>query len=117
MNDDLLKRLEDAREACQTVRLITDRRDFDDLELELLVGLALERLLGIIGEALIAANRIDKSVSKRIPRFQSITGMRHRLVHEYDQINYAIVKDVARNRVDVLEHQLEELIGSIEAGE
>jgi len=65
-------------------------RTRDDLDSERVLGLALVRLLEIVGEA---ANRVpaeDRSRYPRIPWF-AIVGLRNRLVHGYDEVDLDVL--------------------------
>jgi len=78
--------LEHSREA---VALMQDKNR-SELENSRLHALALVRLIEIVGEA---ANRVSKARRKRHPEipWSQIIGMRNRLVHGYDAIDFDIL--------------------------
>ena len=78
--------LDHAREA---VALVGDR-DREELGRERVQQLALTRLVEIIGEA---ANRISEPTQRKTPQipWPKIIGMRNRLVHGYDVIDYELL--------------------------
>ena len=61
-----------------------------DLGTERLLDLSLMHLITIIGEA---ANRVSKDIQGQHPEiaWSLIVGMRNRLVHDYDTINYDVL--------------------------
>ncbi len=78
--------LDYAREA---VGLIRDRQRAD-LDRDRTLGLAILRCVGIVGEA---ASRVPADVQRRYPDipWPQIIGMRNRLAHGYDIVDYDIV--------------------------
>lgn len=72
--------------------------------------LALERLVGIVGEA---ARRVSPATQQRhpeIPRAE-IIGMRNRLVHGYDAINLSRMWDTVKYEMPPLVEQLVAIVG------
>lgn len=61
-----------------------------DLELDRKLNLSLTRLLEIVGEA---ASRIPKEEQIKFPEIPwgQIIGLRHRLIHGYDQVDFDIL--------------------------
>lgn len=97
--------LDAAREATSFVQDCT-RRDFDtDRQLVL----ALIKNIEIVGEA---ATKITKPTRESLPEFPwgDIIGMRHRLVHEYFDIDRDIVWKTAREELPKLIVLLESVI-------
>lgn len=78
--------IDHAREAID----LASQRTRADLDRDRIFNLAMVRLLEIIGEA---AARVTEVGRERYPRVQwpEIVGMRNRIVHGYDQINFDIV--------------------------
>jgi uncharacterized protein with HEPN domain len=65
----------------------------EDLDRDRKLNLSLVRLLEIIGEA---ANRISPETRQRYPSvpWPAIVGMRNRLIHGYDEVDFDILWDV-----------------------
>lgn len=61
-----------------------------DLDTDRLLNLALVRLVEIVGEA---AGRVSKDVQRQYPRipWAQIVGMRNRLIHGYDFLDFDIL--------------------------
>ena len=75
---------------------------------------AVERRLGIIGEALHRAERLEPTLIDRLPELREIVGMRNRIIHGYDVMDIDIVWDVMQNRLPALEIHLADLLGESE---
>jgi uncharacterized protein with HEPN domain len=54
-------------------------------------GGAAERQLGIIGEALNSARRLEPALSDKIPNLQDWVSLRHFIAHQYDRIDMQII--------------------------
>lgn len=70
---------------------------------------ALTYMIQIIGEAASHVSSATRDAHPEIP-WQEIIGMRHRVVHDYLNVDYEIVWDVVRNRIPQLIEQLEPLV-------
>jgi uncharacterized protein with HEPN domain len=97
--------LNHAREAVALAQGRTRR----DLDADRLLNLALVRLLEIVGEA---AGRVSKRECARHPEipWAQITGMRHRLIHGYDAVDFDILWQVLTVDLPPLIRRLEEII-------
>jgi uncharacterized protein with HEPN domain len=96
-----------AREAMDLARGKT-RKDLDE---ERVLNLALVRLLEIIGEA---ANRVpatDRERYAQIP-WEQIIGLRHRLIHAYDRVDFDILWQIVTRDLPPLVAELEKILAS-----
>ena len=84
---------------------ITER---EDLGRDRVMQLALTRLVEIIGEA---ANRVYQVTRQKYPEipWPQIIGMRNRLIHGYDVIDYNLLWDTVANDLPPLIMSLEEI--------
>lgn len=82
-----------------------------DLETDRAFRSAVERELQNIGEALFQMNRRAPEVAHRISDCVSIIGMRHVLVHGYDQVKPAVLWNVLTTRLIPLRDELRQLLG------
>ena len=82
-----------------------------DLESDLQLQDAVIRRLLIIGEA---SNRVSQTTQQNLPTipWRFISGMRNRLVHEYDDIDLDIVWDTLQKSLPILIIELEKIISS-----
>ena len=98
--------LDYSREAVEMVR----GRTRADLDSDRQLNLSLVRLLEMIGEA---AGRVPPGERERLPGipWADIVGLRNRLVHGYDEVNFdilwVIVKDDLSPLIDELERTLQ----------
>jgi uncharacterized protein with HEPN domain len=86
-------------------------RDYEraDLDKDGLLGLALERLLEVIGEA---ANKVDESTRLANPQipWRPITATRNRLIHAYFDIDYDIIWAIVTGDLPSLISHLTQLL-------
>jgi len=97
--------LDHAREAVEMVKGKTRA----DLDADRQLNLALVRLVEVIGEA---AARIPDDFRARYPQvpWRQIIGMRHRMIHDYDVIDFDILWAVLRQDLPPLIEQLEAIV-------
>lgn len=76
---------------------------------------AVEREIEILGEA---ANRVSDELKAAHPEvpWVKIVGTRHRLAHEYDEIQLAIIYRIATGHMGELISQLERILDSLTPG-
>ncbi|MEW6267197.1 MAG: HepT-like ribonuclease domain-containing protein [Thermodesulfobacteriota bacterium] len=98
--------LDSAREAMNLVQT----RSRPDLDTDRLLNLALVRLLEIIGEA---ATRVSREYRENHPEIQwgPIVGLRNRLIHGYDEVDFDIMWNVIKDDLPPLVKALENLLG------
>lgn len=72
--------------------------------------LALTRLVELIGEA---ASHVAQETREKYPQipWPKVTGMRHRLIHEYDTVDLNILWDTVRHDLPPLLAELERVVG------
>lgn len=106
MNERAAKRLHDAERAAelalQFVRDVEREQFFSDLQLQA----AVERKFEIIGEALNWANAEWPELRENLPELAQIVGMRNRIVHGYDAVDYQILWDTIHDFFPELIEQL-----------
>jgi uncharacterized protein with HEPN domain len=97
--------LDHAREAVEMVKGKTRA----DLDADRQLNLSLVRLVEVIGEA---AARIPDDFRARYPQvpWRQIIGMRHRMIHDYDVIDFDILWAVLRQDLPPLIEQLEAIV-------
>ncbi len=74
---------------------------------------AVIRCLTVIGEA---AGHLSNDARTQFPQFdwRAMTGMRHRLVHDYGRIDYEIVWDVVQENLPMLRDDLTVFLSRLE---
>ena len=76
-------------------RALVSGRRRAELDVNHLLELALTRLLEIVGEA---ANRVSDDTLRQHPAipWRQIIGLRHRLIHGYDEVDLDILWDIVQ---------------------
>jgi uncharacterized protein with HEPN domain len=92
--------------AAREIRELTEGLDYRGFSHNRVLQLALVKLVEVIGEAAPGISTERRAAIADVP-WDSVIGMRHRLVHRYDDIDYLVVWNVAR-------HHCLELIESLE---
>ena len=83
----------------------------DDIENDRILNLALVRLIEIVGEAAYNISPEGQLKYPSIP-WQQIIGMRHRLVHGYDFVDFDILYETLSQDLPPLIIELEKIISS-----
>ncbi len=106
--DDHVSLMDMLRHAREAVELLGSAKPVD-LSGNRVMQLALTRLVEIVGEA---ANRISGNTQQENPHIPwiEINGMRNRLVHGYDVIDYDVLWDTITNDLPPLIAALESLL-------
>jgi uncharacterized protein with HEPN domain len=93
---------------CRIVRMLVTGASRADLETDIKLQLALVRAISTIGEA---ARNVSAPYCEAHPgiRWSAIIAMRHKLVHDYFEIDYDVVWDAAVRDVPELLISLERL--------
>ncbi|MEM7017163.1 MAG: HepT-like ribonuclease domain-containing protein [Pseudomonadota bacterium] len=98
--------------AQEAVELVGDDR-FEVLDQDRVRQLALTRLMEIIGEA---AKRVSSNTRQAHPEipWAQIIGMRNRLVHGYDVIDFDLLWDTVKSDLPPLIELLDELLDTLD---
>ena len=96
-----------AREAVELIR----NRTREDLDTDRALGLAILRCVEIVGEA---AGRVPVAIRRRYPEipWPQMIGMRNRLIHGYDIVDYDVVWSTVTHDLPPLIAALEKLLPS-----
>ncbi len=94
--------------AAQAVQSFVAGRTFEQYTVDLLFRSAVERQVEIIGEAARGLSEAFKDAHPEIP-WRPIMAQRHRLAHEYGEIDDALIWNVATVHVPRLIEQIEPL--------
>ena len=110
MKRETAKSLHDAWEACLEIEQAVVGRSLEDYLTDRRLRLGVERLLGIVGEAIHWAERANELLVDEIPNARNIIGLRNRLIHGYDEIDDAFIWDISVRRVPELRVQIERML-------
>lgn len=96
------------KEAIQT-QIFADGKTRDDLTTNTLLVYGLVRAIEIIGEA---ANAVSKDVQQQLTDIDwvGIIGMRHRLIHHYQNVDLNIIWDVVSVDIPKLIPKLQQIL-------
>jgi uncharacterized protein with HEPN domain len=110
MSEDYLNYIQHINDECTFILSACDGFNKEAFVEDEIVKRAIVRSLEIIGEA-----------SKKIPvdyklkwnniQWKNMAGMRDRLIHDYQGVNYSIVWDVVKNKIPELQSQVKDLLG------
>lgn len=97
--------LDSAREA----QAFVEGKSRDDLSSDRLLALGVVKAIEVVGEA---ARGVSHTMQAAHPdvAWREIVGMRNRLVHDYTEINFDIVWQVATTDLPMLVRQLEHIV-------
>ena len=104
------KRLRDIADCCAAAGQFAAGKTFSDYLADDMLRSAIERKLGIIGEAFVKLEEADPAQVENFPELRKIIGLRNRIVHGYDSLDEELVWDVVQNRLPVLQTQVENLL-------
>jgi uncharacterized protein with HEPN domain len=108
-------RLLDAIEAIASINGFIGSLPLEDFLANAMVQAAVLFKLGVIGEALNKAAELDASLREAIPDLGKIIGMRNRIVHAYDQIDFEILWDAIHSHLPDLKIRLENYLAEGES--
>jgi len=101
--------LRQMRDHAKEVIELTRAKTRESFQADRTLTLAVVHLLEILGEA---ANRMPTEQQAKYPRipWQQIIGLRHRLIHAYDQVDLDIVWNIVTQHLPALVHTLDEVL-------
>ena len=104
------KYLWDAWRAAERVSRFTAGKSFDDYRADELLRSAVERQLGIVGEALAALRRADPALATQIAELPRAVAFRNILVHGYATVDDRLVWGVVERDLAGLRDTLARLL-------
>ena len=110
MTNETRQRLLDALASCTTIRRHTAGIDYAAYLRDDKTRDAVERRLGIIGEALHHAEALAPALADHLPELRRIVGLRNRIIHGYSRVDNGIVWDIVQNRLPSFEKRLADLL-------
>jgi uncharacterized protein with HEPN domain len=106
--------LHDIRKACEAIQSFIVGKSYDDYKSDLLLRSAVERQLGIIGEALNQASRSQPDLSTKITDFRQIVDFRNLLIHAYTKVSAPMVWGMLEKDLPVLHKEIQRLLAELE---
>lgn len=92
----------DIREAIRDIQRFVGDMSFEDYLVDDKTRAAVERKFEVVGEACTRLRDCAPDVFERVPSAAQIIGFRNRLIHGYDQVDDAIVRDVISRKMPEL---------------
>ena len=87
---------------------LQNTKNYSDFAIDLKTQSAVERQLGIIGEAV---NKYRKEENTEIlTHTKEIVNFRNRIIHSYDNIDNSIVWTITKNHLPILKEEIETLL-------
>ena len=101
--------LDDILEAIEKIHDYIDLMSFEGFCNDTKTIDAVNRNLGIIGEA---ANRLPDEIKYKYPdiEWHRIIGLRNIIIHDYSSVDLEIIWDIIKNKLSLLEKQVKEIL-------
>ncbi len=108
MTDQAKKYLSDIIMSIELIEQFTKSTvNFNDYSTDLKTQSAVERQLGIIGEAV---NKLDKLLpEEKLKYARKIIGFRNRLIHAYDAIDSSMIWTIIKKHIPTLKDEIKEI--------
>jgi uncharacterized protein with HEPN domain len=110
MHPDAPTLLWDAADAGHHVEAFVAGKTFDDYLTDAMLRAAVERKLGIVGEALNKLSKIDPATAATITDLSKIVGFRNVLVHGYSAVDDALVWQIVDSSLPGLLAEVDALL-------
>ena len=114
MSDEFLDYVEDILDAMDKAEILLEGVTYDQFEADFRINFAVVRALEIVGEA---TKRLPPSLRQRysnIP-WKGMAGMRDRIIHGYDNVDFEIVWDVVKRDVPKIKPQIQQILKDYES--
>jgi uncharacterized protein with HEPN domain len=96
-------------DAIKEIEIFSEDKNWQDAKTER----AIERCIEIIGEA---ANNLSKEFQKRFSEVEwnLVIGMRHKIIHDYFDVDPNLVKSTVEEDIPVLKKQIRKILKDLE---
>jgi uncharacterized protein with HEPN domain len=110
MTEQAKKYLSDIIQAIDLIENFTvDSKSYHQFSQDLKTQSAVERQIGIIGEAV---NKLEKMIPQvKVDNGGKIIGMRNRIIHSYDNIDPSVIWAIIKNHLTPLKQEIIALLG------
>ncbi len=108
MNEQIKKYLSDMLFSIDSIDAFVENVNFEAYQNDLKTKSAVERQLGIIGEAINKLEKITKEISLNYAR--QIVGMRNRIIHAYDAVDDEVIWAIVKKYLPDLKREIEALL-------
>jgi uncharacterized protein with HEPN domain len=113
MNREFLDFVEDILDAMEKAELLIEEVSYEQFEADFRINFAVIRALEIIGEA---SKRLPDRVRVRYPEipWKGMAGMRDRIIHGYDNVDYQIVWEVVKKDIPTIKPLVQKVLSDYE---
>lgn len=109
MSNEFLDFVEDILDAMDKAEILLEGVTYEQFESDFRINFAVVRALEIIGEA---TKRLPMDLREQYPDipWKGMAGMRDRIIHGYDNVDYQIVWDVVKHDIPRIRPQLQQIL-------
>jgi uncharacterized protein with HEPN domain len=102
--NEFLDYVEDIVDAMEKAEILLEGVTFEQFEADFRINFAVVRALEIVGEA---TKRLPSTLRDQYPNipWKEMAGMRDRIIHGYDNVNYKIVWDTVKQRIPAIHYR------------
>jgi uncharacterized protein with HEPN domain len=100
----------DVAQAAIGIAQFIEGKTLKDFKNDLMLRSAIERQLGIIGEAISRVRKDDPSTAARISEVDKIISYRNILIHGYDRIDDETSWKIVQDKLPILRREVESLL-------
>ncbi len=113
MSNEFLDYVEDIVDAMEKADILLEGVTFEQFEADFRINFAVVRALEIVGEA---TKRLPITLRDQYPNipWKEMAGMRDRIIHGYDNVNFQIVWDTVKQRIPAVKPQLQQILTDYE---
>ena len=115
MERDARAYLWDVQDSAAAITEFVGSKTIDDYLADRMLRSAVERQLGIIGEALSQLAKHFPELAQRIPELSRVIGLRNILIHGYTTINHSTVWSAVHDHLPALRQRASELLSELGA--
>ena len=116
MSFEFLDYVEDILDAMDKAEILLEDVTFEEFEADFRINFAVVRALEIVGEA---TKRLPMSLRYDYPDipWKDMAGMRDRITHGYDNVNFRNVWNTVKKRIPIVKPQIRQILTDYEARE
>jgi uncharacterized protein with HEPN domain len=109
MNREFLDFVEDILDAMEKAEILLQGVSYENFEADFRINFAVIRALEIIGEA---SKRLPETIREKYPEipWRGMTGMRDRIIHGYDNVDFQIVWDVVKKDIPQIKPSIHKIL-------
>ena len=113
MSNEFLDYIEDILDAMGKAEILLEGVTYDQFESDFRINFAVVRALEIVGEA---TKRLPMSLRDQYPSipWKGMAGMRDRIIHGYDNVDFEIVWDVVKRDIPEIKPQIRQILANFE---